>query len=85
MHTEPITLHVSADIAQAFHEADLATLNHIRDLLEFALIGGGELSDADFDAATVELDQAMAAIGAKARERGLTDEKLKEILYGPKS
>jgi len=85
MQTEAITIQVSARAARAFRKADSATLHHIQDFLEFALMEDEEHDEAAFQTATDTLEQTVDEIGAKARARGLTDEKLQEILNGPKA
>ncbi len=85
MQTEPITIHVSAKAAKAFRNASPATQRHILDFLEFALLDEDDLDEAAFQAASDELEQTMQEMGKMARERGLTDEKLDEILNAPKT
>ncbi len=85
MQTEPITISVSAKAARAFQNASPATQRHIIDFLEFALLDEDDLDEATFQAASDDLEHTMQEMGTMARERGLTDEKLDEILNVPKT
>ncbi len=85
MQTEPITINVSPRAARAFRNASPATQRHIQDLLEFALMKDEELDEAAFRAATEALERTVDEMGKMVRERGLTDEKLDEILNAPKA
>lgn len=85
MQTEPITIHVSPRAAKAFRNASPATQRHIQDFLEFALLDEDDLDEAAFQAASDDLKRTMQEMGKMAREHGLTDEKLDEILNGPKT
>ena len=83
MQTEPITIHVSVRAARAFRKASPAMQRHIQELLEFSLMDEEELDEEAFQAATEELERAVDEMGANARRRGLTDERLDEILNDP--
>ncbi len=85
MQTEPITIHVSARAARAFRSASPATQRHIQEFLEFSLMDEEELDEAAFEAASDDLERTMQEMGKMARARGLTDEKLDEILNAPKT
>ena len=80
MQTEPITIHVSVRAARAFRNASPATQRQILDFLEFALLDEEDLGEAAFGTASDDLKRTMEEMGKMARERGLTDEKLAEIL-----
>ncbi len=85
MQTEPITINVSARAARVFRKASPAMQRHIQELLEFSLMDEEELDEDAFQAATEELERAVDEMGANARRRGLTDERLDEILNDPKT
>ena len=85
MQTEPITINVSARAARVFRKASPATQRHIQELLEFSLMDEEELDEDAFQAATEELERAVDEMGTNARRRGLTDERLDDILNGPKT
>ena len=84
MQAEPITINVSARAARAFRKASPAKQRHIEGLLEFSLMDEEELDEDAFQAATEELERAVDEMGTNARRRGLTDERLDEILNEPK-
>ena len=85
MQTEPITINVSARAAKAFRKASPATKRHIQELLEFSLMDEEELDAEAFQATSDDLERTMKEMGEMARKRGLTDERLDDILNAPKT
>ena len=85
MQTKPITFNVSLDAARAFRNAPPALVRHIQEILELWLVGDAELDESEFDKATEALEQTLDEIGANARKRGLTGERLESILNEPKT
>ena len=71
MQTEPITINVSAETAEAFRKASPAVQRQIQDFLEFALMDEEALDDAAFEALSDDLESAAREMGTTARERGL--------------
>ncbi len=72
MQTEKITLDVSPKAALAFRRASPEEQKRIRNLIEVSL-----MSQED---AAQELGRSMDDMSRTARERGLTDDILQEIL-----
>ncbi len=85
MQTKPITINVSARAARVFRKASPAMQRHMQDLLEFALMEEDDLDEAAFQAASDDLERTMQEMGEMARKRGLTDERLGDILNAPKT
>lgn len=75
MNKRKITLEVSTDAAEAFESAPEETRQQLEDAITALL------RDRAFNDATCELEHVMDEIGTRAEERGLTMEKLNEILY----
>ena len=79
MQTEEITLRVPADIARAFHnappEAREQVSTKVGEVLRYALMTRGE--------AVREFERIADQMSKTARERGLTDERLQELLDDP--
>lgn len=74
MSKETITIEVPPGTARAYEGASPLDRERVRQALVFALQTPGD--------ATAELRRILDTIGTKAREHGLTEEKLDELLGG---
>ncbi len=72
MQTEKIYLDVSQKAAQAFRRASAEERQYIQAMIEVALMSRKEAAD--------ELGRIMDTMSRTARERGLKDDMLEEIL-----
>lgn len=78
MQAEEITVKVPSEAARAYRNA--APEERIRIEKSLRLSIQAQTNKAAFEEATENLERTMDDIGRKARERGLTDEILRDIL-----
>ena len=76
MQTEEIKIRVRPEVAEAYRNASPEKQAKIRALITVWV----NEPEEDFEAATDALERVMDEIGARARERGLTDDILRDIL-----
>jgi hypothetical protein len=72
MRDQKITLEVPAETAQAYERASVLDRRRAAQAVTFALQAP--------EKATTELERILDAIGREAQERGLTEDKLKQLL-----
>lgn len=74
MEKKKITIEVPEQVAQAYERASASDRERVQRVLSYALKSREE--------AAAEIKQLLDRIGTKAEERGLTEEKLNELLDG---